>query len=200
MVWCDNCLLLFPIASGAALLSALICLYSAAGGIFLFVRGEFVYFGSAYYEPDAYGGVSMAIAFVALVAAIAHSQSSLLWLRVISGIQPVTLLLAVIRAGAMIARMKYTEADITWECTHGGQPYNATLANWTDLPAYNGTTIPTAFCSYGLNTVELAFALALVADCVLQFYAYFLVWRHKAKLLEYFKLSQASSFAGVYTP
>lgn len=147
MVWCDNCLFLFPIAGGAALLAGVICLYSAAGGIFLFLRGEFFYFYTSLYEYDIYGGVSMAIAFVALVAAIAHSQNSLLWLRVLMGVQPVTLVLAVVRAGVMIVRMKYTEADITWECNNGGQPYNATIANWTVVPAYNGTTIPTAFCS-----------------------------------------------------
>jgi len=39
-----------------------------------------------------------------------------------------------------------------------------------------------------------------VVDVLLQGYAYFLVWRHKAKLLEYFRFSAASSFAGVYTP
>ncbi len=147
MVWCDNCLFLFPIAGGAALLAGLICLYSVAGAIFLFIRGQFVYFDTAYYDSYIYGGVGMAVAFVALVAAIAHSQNSLLWLRVIFGVQPVTLLLSVVRAAVMITRMKYTEADLTWECQHGGQPYNATIANWTDIPAYNGTTIPSAFCS-----------------------------------------------------
>lgn len=56
-------------------------------------------------------------------------------------------------------------------------------------------------CRYGLNTIELAFAFALIVDVVLQAYSYFLVWRHKAKLLEYFRFSAASSFgAGVYAP
>jgi len=147
MVWCDSCLFLFPIAGGAALLAGLICLYSVAGGIFLFMRGQFFFFDAALYEYDIYGGVSMAVAFVALVAAIAHSQNSLLWLRVLFGVQPVTLLLSIVRAGVMIARQKYTEADLSWECAHRGQPYNATIASWDYVPDYNGTTIPSAFCS-----------------------------------------------------
>lgn len=64
-MWCDNCLLLFPrelwayavspilaltryashiVRGGAMVLAALIALYSIAGGIFLFMYGQFFYF------------------------------------------------------------------------------------------------------------------------------------------------------------
>lgn len=46
---------------------------------------------------------------------------SYLWLRVLFGIQPIALLLTIIKSAAFIIRMKYFEADISWECTHGYQ-------------------------------------------------------------------------------
>lgn len=76
MVWCDNCLLLFPLSAGAAVLSFFICLYSVAGGIFLFLRGQFFVADYDGIEVYCYGGVALLAAFIALIAVIAHSQSS----------------------------------------------------------------------------------------------------------------------------
>lgn len=43
-------LLLFPLRGGAMALAALIALYSLAGGICLFVWGEFLWFGPYEYQ------------------------------------------------------------------------------------------------------------------------------------------------------
>ncbi|GAA6014784.1 hypothetical protein JCM10207_002178, partial [Rhodosporidiobolus poonsookiae] len=43
-MWCDNCLLIFPLRMGAMALAVLIALYSIAGGILLFMKGQFLWF------------------------------------------------------------------------------------------------------------------------------------------------------------
>lgn len=70
--------------------------------------------------------------------------------------------------------------------------YNATLANITsydasyDTSLSDATKIPTGFCSTGFHTLYLAFAFALVIDVILQVYAWFMLWRFKARLEGYF--------------
>ena len=44
-MWCDNCLLLFPLRGGAIAWNIVILLYSLLGSIyFLFVNGQYLFF------------------------------------------------------------------------------------------------------------------------------------------------------------
>ncbi|GAA6024179.1 hypothetical protein JCM11491_006671 [Sporobolomyces phaffii] len=198
MVWCDNCLLLFPLRGGAMALALLIAAYSIAGGIVLFMYGETLFF--LYPEAQIYGGISMAVAAVSLLSVIAYANSSYMWTRLLFFIMPLVFIVSIARAGIMIFRLDYYQANIIWECNHGGQVYNATLAA---IPDYNGngtgsTTIPTGFCSAGFHTLYLAFAFCLSIDCILQVYQWFMVWRFKARLQEYFAFSTRKA-GGIYT-
>lgn len=51
-MWCDNCLLVFPLKHGAIAWNVFIALYSLAGSIFLFRYGQYIFFNfvSAFLE------------------------------------------------------------------------------------------------------------------------------------------------------
>ncbi|ORY38063.1 hypothetical protein BCR35DRAFT_311533 [Leucosporidium creatinivorum] len=201
-MWCDNCLLLFPLRGGAMALAALVALYSIGGGIFFFLYGQYFWF--TYPEPQVYGAVSMIAGAISVLSIIAYSNSSYMWTRLLFFLGPFVLFLGVVRAGFAIFRLNYYQGNVVWECNHGGQLYNATLANITSYdPSYNVTadgstsTIPTGFCSAGFHTLYLAFAFALVIDMILQIYQWFMLWRFKARLEGYFAFK--STQGGIYT-
>ncbi|GAA5843656.1 hypothetical protein JCM3766R1_007199 [Sporobolomyces carnicolor] len=198
MVWCDNCLLLFPLRGGAMALAVLIAAYSIAGGIILFMYGETLFF--LYPEAQIYGGISMAVAAVSLLSVIAYANSSYMWTRLMFFIMPLVFVVSIARAGIMVFRLDYYQANVIWECNHGGQVYNETLAA---IPDYQGngtssTTIPTGFCSAGFHALYLAFAFGLSIDCALQLYQWFMIWRFKSRLQDYFSLTR-KSLGGIYT-
>ncbi|GAA5904662.1 uncharacterized protein JCM6883_003860 [Sporobolomyces salmoneus] len=196
MVWCDNCLLLFPLRGGAMALALLIAAYSIAGGIILFMYGETLFF--LYPEAQIYGGIAMAVAAVSLLSMIAYANSSYMWTRLLFFIMPLVFIVSIARAGLMIFRLDYYQANVIWECNHGGEIWTAEKAA---IPNYiansSSTSIPTGFCSAGFHTLYLAFAFALCIDCILQIYQWFMIWRFKARLQEYFRFTQKSG--GIYT-
>lgn len=120
-MWCDNCLLVFPLRAGGMALSAFIALYSIAGGVVLFMYGQFLFFGLKSVEPSIYGGIAMAIAALALLSVIAMSNNSYMLSRLVFFITPLILVLSAVRAGIMVYRLDYYQANIIWECGHGGQ-------------------------------------------------------------------------------
>ncbi|GAA5823431.1 hypothetical protein JCM11251_000631 [Rhodosporidiobolus azoricus] len=201
-MWCDNCLLVFPLRAGAMALATLITLYSIAGGIVLFMYGEFLWF--MYPEVQIYGGISMAVGALSLFPPRRILTFFPLALPVLTRllffVMPFVLLISAIRAGIMIFRLDYYQSNVIWECNHGGQLYNATLANSTtyDPSTYTGDTLPSGFCGSGFHSLYLAFAFALCIDVALQLYQYFLVWRFKARLEQYFSFKMAGA-AGLYT-
>ncbi|GAA5884396.1 hypothetical protein JCM16303_003669 [Sporobolomyces ruberrimus] len=197
MVWCDNCLLLFPLRGGAMALALLVAAYSIAGGIILFMYGETLFF--LFPEAQIYGGISMAVAALSLLSVIAYSNSSYMWTRLLFFLMPLVFIVSIARAGIMIFRLDYYQANVIWECNHGGQIYNATLAAIPDYQGNGtgGTEIPTGFCSAGFHTLYLAFAFGLCIDVVLQIYQWFMIWRFKARLQDYFSFKRNSG--GIYT-
>jgi hypothetical protein len=182
MVACDNCLLLFPLRPGAMLLSFFMMLYSIIGGIILFLYGAFWYFTS--YEPDIYAGISMIIGIVALLTFLAIWNESYMWVRLMFYVWPFIIVLTIIRAGMMIARLNAYQSNIIWECANGDVIYNATAI--ADGTFASGKTIPATLCPSSFSTLSLAITLAVVIDAVLQIYLYFLDWRFKALLEQYF--------------
>ncbi|SCV71040.1 BQ2448_3802 [Microbotryum intermedium] len=183
-MWCNNCLLLFPLRAGAQALAAFILAYSLAGAIFLFRYGAFFYFMT--YEAKAYGSLSFFIAVIAAFHIIAYANSSC------KNHSPFLIVIVALRAGLMTFRLNAYRSNVTWECLHGGQEYNSTIATLAEDQNYNwtaaaGTTaIPSTFCKTGWNTVYLAFAFGLGIDMLFQIYQYFMIWRFKASLFEYF--------------
>lgn len=76
--------------------------------------------------------------------------------------------------------------------------YNETIANDPsyDLSQYDASnTMPSTICNAGFHTLYLAFAFALAIDCVLEGYLFFMVWRYKHKLEEYFHFKHAGGGA-----
>jgi len=202
-MWCNNCLLLFPLRSGTMVLASFIALYSIAGAVLIFLKGQFLYF--TYPEPQIYGGISIAVGILAIVLLIAIFTNSYMWTRVLFMIGPFVLVLCSVRAGLMIFRLNYYQSNVIWECNHGGVLWNATIANSSQyvIETYENSTtvgnIPTGFCSSGFHSLYLAFAFALAIDLVLQFYLYFQTWRIKVWLEElYFSLKPGQT-GGIYT-
>ncbi|GAA5914007.1 hypothetical protein JCM8208_005918 [Rhodotorula glutinis] len=194
-MWCDNCLLIFPLRAGTMALATLIAAYSIAGGIVLFLYGAFL-FPSKDIEVPIYGGVSMGIGACSVLLLLAFANRSRLWTSALCFILPFVFVVSIVRAGLMVFRLDYYQERVIWTCNHGGQLYNATLAadsSYSAAAAGNssGDTIPTGFCSAGFHSLYLAFAFALAIDCVLQLYQLFLVWRFKAFLTSYNSLKDS---------
>ncbi|GAA5860464.1 hypothetical protein JCM8547_000310 [Rhodosporidiobolus lusitaniae] len=198
-MWCDNCLLVFPLRMGTMALACLIAAYSIGGGIFLFMYGDYLWF--TYPEVQIYGGISMAIGACSVILLLAFANSSYMLTRLLFFVMPFVLFISAVRAGIMSFRLNYYQSNVIWECNHGGQLYNATLANDTSYDAsdYSGDAIPTGFCSAGFHSLYLAFTFALVIDVALQLYQYFLVWRFKARLEQYFSFKAQPGGGGLYT-
>ncbi|GAA6016167.1 hypothetical protein JCM10207_004469, partial [Rhodosporidiobolus poonsookiae] len=153
-------------------------------------------------EVQIYGGISMAIGAISVILLIAFANSSYMLTRLIFFLSPFVLLVSAIRAGIMIFRLDYCyQSNVIWECNHGGQVYNETLANdpTYDWTSYSGDTLPSGFCSTGFHSLYLAFAFALCIDVALQLYQYFLVWRFKARLEQYFSFKAHPGGGGMYT-
>ncbi|GAA5843931.1 hypothetical protein JCM9279_003678 [Rhodotorula babjevae] len=191
-MWCDNCLLIFPLRAGTMALATLIAAYSIAGGIVLFLWGAFLW-PSADIEVPVYGGISMAIGACSVLLLLAFANRSRLWTSALCFILPFVLVLSIVRAGIMIFRLDAYQERVIWSCNYGGQLYNETLAADSTYSAGNssGDTIPTGFCSAGFHSLYLAFAFALAIDCALQAYQYFLVWRFRAFLRNYNSLKDS---------
>ncbi|BGP07238.1 hypothetical protein OF846_002432 [Rhodotorula toruloides] len=188
-MWCDNCLLVFPLRAGTMALATLIAAYSIAGGIIFFMYGQFLWF--TYPEVQIYGGISMAVGACSIILLLAFANRSVIWTSALQFLLPFVLFVSAIRAGIMIFRLDYYQSNVIWECNHGGILWNATIANSTNIPANTSArTLPSGFCSSGFHSLYLAFAFALCIDVALQLYQYFLVWRFKAFLTQYWTYKQ----------
>ncbi|GAA5821890.1 hypothetical protein JCM3770_002647 [Rhodotorula araucariae] len=188
-MWCNNCLLLFPLRGGAMALATLIAAYSIAGGIVLFMYGKYLW-PSADLEVPVYGGISMFIGACSVLLLFAFANRSRLWTSALCCILPFAIVVSIARAGVMVFRLNDYQDHVIWECGRGGQLYNETLANDTFYTGqdYIGDRIPAGFCSSGFRSLYLAFAFALSVDAILQIYQYFLVWRFRAFLAQYYSV------------
>jgi len=187
-MWCDNCLLLFPLRVGAMAWAVIIFLYSIAGGIFLFKEGPFLFF--VYPEWEIYGGVAMGVAAVALLTIFALGNRSYIWTRVVKFLWPFVIVVAAVRAILMIVELQRGKDKIQWECDNGGQIWTASAQ-----AGYGGsTTFPSGFCTAGFANLDAAFIVSLIIDLIFQIYMFFLVWRYQKRLENYQNLK--GPFAG----
>jgi len=195
-MWCDNCLLVFPLRAGGMALLALIAAYQIAGGVFLFMYGTLFYFLP--YEPQIYGGIAMAIAAIVILAAIGFSNTSYFIVRISFLLLPLLLVLTAVRAGFMIFNLNYRKDRLEWECDNFGQQWNSTNFNVTYTEdTTTGTLMPNKFCEIGIHQTYLIFVFALLVDFILLTYAYFIDWRMLARIRHAYQLVSKAS-AGPY--
>lgn len=189
-MWCDNCLLLFPLRAGAMFWAALIFLYSLAGSIILLIRGAFLFFVPP--EWYLYAGVGMLVALVAFINIFALGSRSYTWIRVCKYLWGPLIIISGIRAVIMIVELQNGQSKLTWECENGGQIWPGNF-NYTTA----GTLIPSQFCTATPSSIEAAFIVSLLVDIVCQIYMFFLTWRYQQRIEHYD--SMKSSSGGYYS-
>jgi len=179
-MWCDNCLLLLPLRSGAMAWAVVIFLYSVAGAIFMLEWGQFLYF--TYPEWQIYGGIGFLVAAIALINVLALSNRSYMWTRVCKVLWPFVIVITAVRAIVMIVELQRGRTEIEWECANGQQLWPASVT-----AGYGGTTtMPSVICTAGFPTVYAVFIIFLLVDLGFQFYMFFMTWRYQ-KLLEHYE-------------
>ncbi|PFH52307.1 hypothetical protein AMATHDRAFT_74356 [Amanita thiersii Skay4041] len=190
-MWCDNCLLVLPLRAGAIAWGVFIAAYSIAGGIFLLVDGQFLFFN--YPEWQIYGGIGLGVGAAAVISILALSNRSYIWIRVAKFIWPFVIIICAIRAIIMIVELQRGKDKIAWECNNGGQL-------WTEsaVAGYQTTTtFPSGFCTTGFSNLNTAFIISLLADVGIQIYMFFLVWRF-SKRLEHYSNMKGPFYGGYY--
>ncbi|KIP11702.1 hypothetical protein PHLGIDRAFT_21438 [Phlebiopsis gigantea 11061_1 CR5-6] len=180
-MWCDNCLLLFPLRVGAMVWAFFIMLYSVAGSIFLLKWGQFLYF--VYPEWDIYGGIGMAVGLLCLITIFALGNRSYVWTRAVKFLWPFVIVISGVRAILMIVELQRGKDNIQWECDNGGVLW--TDADSTSTDATDSGTLPAGFCSTGFANLYAAFIVALLVDLGFQVYMFFMVWRYQKRLEHY---------------
>ncbi|KAH9949337.1 hypothetical protein B0H21DRAFT_728509 [Amylocystis lapponica] len=189
-MWCDNCLLLLPLRSGAMAWGVVIFLYSIAGGIFMLEWGQFLYF--TFPEWQVYGGIGLLIGAISLINVVALSNRSYMWTRVCKALWPFVIVITAVRAIIMIVELQRGKSKINWECANGQQLWTASAE-----AGYGGTrTMPSTICTAGFPTVFAVFIIFLLADLVFQMYMFFMTWRYQ-KLLEHYQ-SMIPQMGGYY--
>lgn len=181
-MWCDNCLLVLPLRGGAIAWGVVLAAYSLAGGLFLLIDGQYLFF--FYPEWQIYGGVGVGVCALAVIGIFALSNRSYIWTRVCKFLWPFIIVICAIRAILMIVQLQRGKDKIIWECNNGGQvwsDHSTTTATTTD----SSTTFPAGFCAAGFSSINAAFIISLLVDLVFQVYMYFLIWRFQKRLEHY---------------
>lgn len=189
-MWCDNCLLLLPLRGGAIAWAVAIALYSIAGGVFLLMYGQYIYF--LYPEWQIYGGVGIGVGALAVITIFAFSNRSYIWTRVCKFLWPFVIVIAAVRAILMIVQLQRGKDKITWECENGGQLWTESV----DAGYETSTAFPTGFCTVGFSSLNAAFIVSLLVDLGFQVYMYFMTWRYQKRLEHY--SSMKGPFVGGY--
>ncbi|KDR85642.1 hypothetical protein GALMADRAFT_218738 [Galerina marginata CBS 339.88] len=190
-MWCDNCLLVFPLRVGAIAWAVLIATYSLGGGIFLLMRGQYIFF--TYPEWQIYGGIGLGVGIVAILSMLALSNRSYLWIRVAKFVWPFIIVISAVRAIIMIVELQRGKDNITWECNNGGQLWTSSTSTTTS----DSGSIPSGFCTLGYSSLNTAFIVSLLGDLVCQFYMFFLTWRF-SKRLEHYSNMKGPFHGGYY--
>jgi len=180
-MWCDNCLLLFPLRSGAMLLGILMAIYQAGGAVFLFLYGSFFFFHSM--EQNIYGAYAAIQALISIVASIGFSMRSYITSSSLVCSYPFVVILGAVRAGVIAWSLVYYKANIVWECDNGGKQWvDPSTVSTTITATTTNSTLPTVICTTGVDNFSALFTLGLCIDFVLMCYLYFLIWRFRVKL------------------
>jgi len=189
-MWCDNCLLLLPLRGGAIAWGVAIALYSIAGGVFLLVFGQYIYF--VFPEWQIYGGIGIGVGVLAVITIFALSNRSYIWTRVCKFLWPFVIVICAVRAILMIVQLQRGKEKIAWECENGGQLWTESVAAGYETNA----SFPGGFCSTGFSSLNAAFIISLMIDLGFQIYMYFMTWRFQKRLEHY--SSMKGPFAGGY--
>jgi len=190
-MWCDNCLLVLPLRGGAIAWAVWVAAYSLAGGIFLLVNGQFLFF----YFPEwqIYGGIGVGVGSLAVVTMFALSNRSYVWTRTAKFLWPFVIVICGIRAIIMIVQLQRGKDKIQWECDNGGQLWHESKAS---DPA-KSNPFPSGFCAAGFASLNAAFIVGLLIDIVSQLYMLFLTWRF-SKRLEHYSSMKGPFHGGYY--
>jgi len=180
-MWCDNCLLIFPLRAGGMAWAAFIFLYSVIGGIVLFKYGPFLFF--VYPEWQIYGGIAMAVGGLAATNAISFANRSYIWSRACTVLWPFMIVISAIRAIIMIVELQRGKDNIVWECANGGQLWATSAA-----AGYGSGNIPAEFCTTGFSSLYTVFVVCLLGDIACQIYMLLLSWRYPTRLEHYSSL------------
>lgn len=190
-MWCDNCLLVFPLRAGAMAWGVFMGLYSIAGGIFLLKWGQFIYF--TYPEWFIYGGIAMGVASVSIITVVVLSNRSYTWIRVCKFLWPFLIVISTVRALFMIWQLTRGKAKIAWECANDGKPWGA-----TDLQLIQNTLrMPIGICTASFQSLFTAFTVSLLVDIGFQLYMFFMTWRY-SKRLEHYREMKGPVLGGFY--
>jgi hypothetical protein len=191
-MWCDNCLLVFPLRGGSIAWAVLVAAYSIGGGVFLLVSGQYFYF--FFPEWQIYGGIGIGVGVAAVLSMLALSNKSYIWIRVVKFLWPFMVVISAIRATIMIVQLQRNKDKITWECNNGGQLWTEeAVAASGSKPA----SMPGGFCAAGFSSLSTAFIICLLADIACQLYMFFLTWRY-SKRLEHYSQMQGPIYGGYY--
>lgn len=181
-MWCDNCLLVFPLRGGGIAWGVFVAAYSLGGSLFLLMRGQFLFF--VYPEWFIYGGIGMAVAAAALINVLALSNRSYIWSRVCHFLWPLVIVICGVRGIFLLWELNRGQDKIVWECENGGQLWGSTPEDAQTLG--NGVSFPSGICGPGFHTLFTAFIVSILVDLVCQMYMWFLNWRF-FKRLEHYK-------------
>lgn len=88
-------------------LSTIITIYSIAGGVILFLYGNFLY--DLDLEYQLYGGIAMAVAAIAVLSVFAYSNNAYMLARLIFIVSPILLFVSAVRGGIMVYRLNECE-------------------------------------------------------------------------------------------
>lgn len=191
-MWCDNCLLVFPLKGGAIAWGVLVAAYSIAGGVFLLISGQYFFF--FFPEWQIYGGIGIGVGVAAVLTILALSNKSYIWIRVVKFLWPFVIVISTIRAILMIVQLQRGKDKIVWECNNGGQVWTAEAA--ASSVSKTGS-MPGGFCAAGFNSLNTAFIISLLVDIACQIYMYFLAWRF-SKRLEHYSTMKGPFYGGYY--
>jgi hypothetical protein len=190
-MWCDNCLLLLPLRGGAIAWGVVIAAYSIAGGLFLLIDGQYLFFN--FPEWQIYGGIGIGVASLAIINIFALSNRSYIWIRVCKFLWPFIIVISAVRAIIMIVELQRGKDKIAWECDNGGQLWTeSTEAGYQGRAAF-----PSGFCASGFASLNIAFIFSLLIDIVFQLYMFFLTWRF-SKRLEHYATMKGPYHGGYY--
>lgn len=168
-----------------------IALYSIAGGLFLLLYGQYLFF----YFPEwqIYGGIGIGVCALAVINVLALSNRSYIWTRVGKFLWPFVIVLSTIRAIIMIVQLNRGKDKIAWQCEHGGQLWTESAeAGYTESPS-----VGVGFCSAGFDTLNTIFIVALLIDIACQVYMFFMTWRYSVRL-EHYREMKGPYMGGFY--
>jgi len=178
-MWCDNCLLIFPLRAGAIAWAVFIAVYSFAGSLFLLEDGQYLFF--IYPEWYIYGGIGMGVCAISCITAVALSNRSYIWSRCVGFMWPFLILACSIRAIFMIWELYRGRNNIVWECENGGELWPGSAESGYG----NSASFPGGFCAPGWSTLYTIWIVSLIFDIAAQMYMFFLNWRFMKRLEHY---------------